>query len=289
MKRYWCLDSELCFYHVIIKVPDNTYDNEAYAFDSFHKKKLRDLFFWLEGIYCIECVNYCVMSTHAHFVICYRRDALQGLSLKEVAKRHQLYHKLAEPLDARSREIRLFKQRLNDLSDFMGNVEKRFTRWYNKQFDTPRRGQLWNHNFKAIHLKDAEALIRCLQYVELNPVRAQIVQSPEDYSFTSWADICSENPRAEKLKAGIIRAIRCLGEYKECDDDNEIFCLYAESLLMITEAIKEYGDIKRLRGHLVEALLQQHPYWSSGRALSVKNDVLCIETTKRRRFVDLCG
>ena len=37
MKRYWCLDSELCFYHVIIKVPDNTYGNGAYAFDVFHK------------------------------------------------------------------------------------------------------------------------------------------------------------------------------------------------------------------------------------------------------------
>ena len=80
MKRNFDFESDVVFYHVIIKVPDNTYGNKAYAFDRAHKTKLREIFFCLESLYEVQCVNYCIMSTHAHFVIrreCYCRETRQ--------------------------------------------------------------------------------------------------------------------------------------------------------------------------------------------------------------------
>jgi len=79
MKRYLDTESELSFYHVIIKVPDNTFGNEVYAFKAEHKRRLKDLFFWLEGIYELKCLCYTIMSTHAHFVICREKEALDHL------------------------------------------------------------------------------------------------------------------------------------------------------------------------------------------------------------------
>ena len=133
-------DENESFYHVIIKVCDRTDRAGKYAFTHKHKEKLQELFFWLEDIYGLDCLNYCLMSTHAHFVI-RRRPDLQ-LSQKEIAKRHQKYYGLKYALDARSREVIAFGKRLNDLSLFVGDLEKRFTHWFNKQFKQVRRGSL---------------------------------------------------------------------------------------------------------------------------------------------------
>ena len=136
MKRRYDTESDVVFYHVIIKVPDNTLGNTAYAFDHKHKSYLRDLLFWLERIYELEVINYCIMSTHAHFVI--RRERESKLSLKDVACRFKKYKSLKEIPDARTCEVRKFAKRLNDLGDFMGNLQKRFTAWYNQQFEKRR-------------------------------------------------------------------------------------------------------------------------------------------------------
>ena len=91
MKRYLDRESEISFYHVIIKVPDNTHGNREYAFNRLHKQRLKEMFFWLEGIYELKCLCYTIMSTHAHFIICHEKDALDKVSLKDAAKREQQY------------------------------------------------------------------------------------------------------------------------------------------------------------------------------------------------------
>ena len=105
------------FYHVIIKICDRTDRASDYALADKHKKKLHQLFFWLEGIYSLDCLGYCLMSTHAHFIM--RRRPQLKLSQKEIAKRHQAYYGLKGALDARSREVLAFGKRLNDLSHFI--------------------------------------------------------------------------------------------------------------------------------------------------------------------------
>ncbi len=48
MKRYLDRESEISFYHVIIKVPDNTHGNNEFAFNRSHKHRLKEILFWLE-------------------------------------------------------------------------------------------------------------------------------------------------------------------------------------------------------------------------------------------------
>jgi REP element-mobilizing transposase RayT len=264
MKRQYDMESKVVFYHVIIKVPDHTLGNSAYAFNYKNKSYLRGLLFWLESIYELEVINYCIMSTHAHFVI--RRGRESKLSLKDVAYRFKKYKSLKEIPDARTCEVRNFAKRLNDLGDFMGNLQKRFTAWYNQQFKKRRRGQLFNHCYKAIQLKNSKALLRCLQYVELNPVRAQMVKNSADYEFCSFSEIKRKAELGTILKNRIVRALKEFG-FGDLSD-TKIYTIYSEPLCII----EELESIDFLANPELKLIYQKSSSWSSGRSISLRNE-----------------
>jgi len=75
---------------------------------------------------------------------------------------------------------------MRDISWYMHALEHRFTTWFNATRPTRRRGTLWAGRFTNVVLGNAEAVWRCLNYVELNPVRAKMVNDPADYRFCSF-------------------------------------------------------------------------------------------------------
>jgi hypothetical protein len=76
-----------------------------------------------------------------------------------------------------------FRQRLFDVSELMRNIQSSFARWYNRSYD--RRGRFWADRFKSVFLETEEAVLDCMLYVELNPVRAGLVERPEDWRGSS--------------------------------------------------------------------------------------------------------
>ena len=71
-----------------------------------------------------------------------------------------------------------------NLSLLMKRVAGRQTRYVNKRQN--RTGSLWDGCFKSSPVSTHEYLLLCCRYVELNPVRAGIVDSPEKYSWSSY-------------------------------------------------------------------------------------------------------
>jgi hypothetical protein len=67
----------------------------------------------------------------------------------------------------------------------MRNIQQGYARWYNKAY--ARRGRFWADRFKSTLLYGEDALLECMQYVDLNPVRAGLVARPEDYPFGAFA------------------------------------------------------------------------------------------------------
>ena len=67
----------------------------------------------------------------------------------------------------------------------MRNVQAAFARWYN--FNYQRRGRFWADRFKSVYLEDKRAVLDCMLYVELNPVRAGLVERPEEWKGSSLA------------------------------------------------------------------------------------------------------
>ncbi len=80
-------------------------------------------------------------------------------------------------------KIEELREKWSSLSEFMKEVKQTFSRYYNKLHD--RRGTLWGERFKSLIVENGETLINCLAYVDLNAVRAGIVERPEDYRWCS--------------------------------------------------------------------------------------------------------
>jgi len=57
------------------------------------------------------------------------------------------------------------------------------TIYYNKRHH--RRGYFWGDRFKSVIVENGETLINCLAYIDLNPLRAGLVERPEEYRWNS--------------------------------------------------------------------------------------------------------
>jgi putative transposase len=64
----------------------------------------------------------------------------------------------------------------------LGEAHRRYTRLVNLREDW--RGYLWQGRFASYPMSD-EHLAAAVRYVELNPVRAHLVERPEDYRWSS--------------------------------------------------------------------------------------------------------
>lgn len=66
----------------------------------------------------------------------------------------------------------------------MKSVGERYVRYFNKRYE--RTGTLWDGRYKSCPVHDETYLMVCYRYVELNPVRAGIVENPLDYRWSSY-------------------------------------------------------------------------------------------------------
>ena len=145
-------------------------------------KMVRMLRFYT-GIYKMRLAGFSIMGNHYHLVVEFLEfEELSREELKKIAAR--LYHKNPKFTALwGQKEWERFNRRLYDVSEFMRNLQAEFARWFN--FTHKRRGRFWAERFKSTLLEDRKDLLDCLYYVELNAVRAGIVELPEDYTGSS--------------------------------------------------------------------------------------------------------
>jgi len=79
-----------------------------------------------------------------------------------------------------------YKRRFCDISLYIKEVKERFSRWYNKKHS--RKGTLWMERFKSVLVENGEALREMAAYIDLNPVRAGLVEEPENYRWCGYAE-----------------------------------------------------------------------------------------------------
>ena len=75
-------------------------------------------------------------------------------------------------------------QQENGLAKTMQSIGGRYVRYFNRRHD--RTGTLFEGRYKACLVNSDEYLMRCYQYIELNPVRARMVTRPHDYGKSSY-------------------------------------------------------------------------------------------------------
>ena len=90
-----------------------------------------------------------------------------------------------------------------NLSEFVRCVKLRFTRWHNRRHG--RRGTIWEERFGSVVVEEEERALRTMAaYIDLNPVRAGMVEDPADYRWSGYAEAMAGKARSRR---GLVRII----------------------------------------------------------------------------------
>jgi REP element-mobilizing transposase RayT len=161
----------------------------------------------LAEVFAIDLCAYAVMSNHYHLVVRINQQQALGWSDREVAERWmQLFSgplivkrwlkgetKDAEDLKAQE-IVDTWRERLHDLGWFMKCLNEHLARKANEEDCC--KGRFWGSRYKCQALLDEKAVLQCLAYVDLNPVRAGMADTPENADYTSIKQ------RSEKIQSG---------------------------------------------------------------------------------------
>ena len=153
---------------------------------------------FLSYVYAIDICAYAVMSNHYHVVLHADKARAQAWTKEEVCERWMQLYKghllvdrwLAEPgsiddvtLEKVDEIIAEWRTRLYDISWFMRGINECIARMANEEENC--KGRFWEGRFKSQALLDEAALLSCMAYVDLNPVRAGMEGNLAESDFTS--------------------------------------------------------------------------------------------------------
>ena len=151
----------------------------------------------LVNTFAIEVCAYAIMSNHYHLVLHINTAEVKQWCDREVLKRWsqlfsgstlvQRYLKDEKLSEAEQLQIddyaRKYRERLQDISWFMRCLNEHLAREANREDEC--KGRFWEGRFKSQALLDEAALLTCMAYVDLNPIRAKMADTPEASDYTS--------------------------------------------------------------------------------------------------------
>jgi REP element-mobilizing transposase RayT len=206
------------------------------GFDFEHRRQwIVDRIKLLSSVFAIDLCAYAVMSNHYHIVIRVNADQAKHWTDQEVVKRWlQLFsgppvirrylagselsgHEQNQVVDL----ILTWRQRLSDLSWYMRCLNEPVARMANAEDNCS--GRFWEGRFSSQALLDERAVLACMAYVDLNPIRAALAKTPEQSDYTSIQERLM-NPAGLSLRAFAEQADDelglpfCLQDYMELVD-----------------------------------------------------------------------
>ncbi len=195
-----CLEST-AYYHIVSRCVRRAFlcGVDHYSGESFEHRRewVSERLRILAEVFCIDIAAYAVMSNHYHLVLHIDQTSAIKLTESQVIDRWKKVFNMplliqrkekgeeiteAEQL-AIDKIIRRWKNRLYSISWFMRCLNEPLARMANKEDDCT--GRFWEGRYKSQALLDEAALITCMSYVDLNPIRATMADSPETSDYTS--------------------------------------------------------------------------------------------------------
>jgi REP element-mobilizing transposase RayT len=160
----------------------------------------------LANIFAIKICAYAVMSNHYHLVLFVNEAQASSWGEEEVLSRwERLFPSDAKalrestlPLAAIQQRLCILRERLTNISWFLRCLNEVIARLANQEEGLS--GRFWEGRFKSQALLDEGAVLAAMAYVDLNPIRAKIAQTPEDSEFTSIYERIKEISETIKQK-----------------------------------------------------------------------------------------
>jgi REP element-mobilizing transposase RayT len=207
--RRTLIDAETTpFYHIINRCVRRAYlcGEDKVSGKSFEHRRgwIVDKIKALSNIFCIDICAYAVMNNHYHLVLKIDVDKAKSLSHREVITRwcqvtkgHDVATKYLNGDTLIEGERMLldgllaeWHERLSSISWFMRCLNEEIARRANREDEC--KGAFWEGRFKSQALLDEQALLACMMYVDLNPIRAGIADSVQTSDFTSIQERMTE-------------------------------------------------------------------------------------------------
>lgn len=189
------------YYHVINRCVRRSFlcGDDPYSHKNYdHRREwLVERIKFLSSVFSINIAAYAIMSNHYHLVLQVDKVTADAWSMDEVIERwYQLFngHLLVDRYlvgeDVSSAHLakieeltQCWRERLHDISWLMQCLNEHISRRANKEDNCT--GKFWEGRFKSQALLDEAALLSCMAYVDLNPIRAAIASNLEASDFTS--------------------------------------------------------------------------------------------------------
>ena len=191
--------TETPYYHLVSRCVRRAFlcgVTESYNFE--HRRNwILERLSLLTQMFAIDIAAFALMSNHYHLVVRVDTTKAAAWSAKEIADRWQLLFRLPVLVErylsgASSGEaenqvtatiLETWRTRLCDISWFMRCLNEHIARLAN--LEDQCTGRFWEGRFKSQALLDEKALLTAMAYVDLNPIRAQIADTPETSDYTS--------------------------------------------------------------------------------------------------------
>ena len=198
--------SDTPWYHVVCRCVRRAFlcGRDAYTGTSYEHRRgwVVERMKQLAGVFAIDVAAYAVMSNHYHLVVRIDVERVQGWSQREVLQRWtQLFDgplpvqrwlagegdTLTEAEDRLVTEwAETYRARLSDLSWYMRVLNETIARQANTEDRV--KGRFWEGRFRSQALLDEQAILTAMAYVDLNPIRAGMAETPESSAHTSVAE-----------------------------------------------------------------------------------------------------
>ena len=192
------------YYHCVSRCVRRSFlcGEDKFTGQSYEHRRawVEDRLLFLGTVFAIDIAAFAVMSNHTHIVLCVDKALVESWTMEEVLVRWHSLHKgtlltnkylnveqrvnMSESeLIAVTETVTIYRQRLYDISWLMRNLNEYIAREANKEDECT--GRFWEGRFKSQALLDETAVLACMAYVDLNPIRAKMDTTPETSKHTS--------------------------------------------------------------------------------------------------------
>ncbi|WPJ97485.1 transposase [Coraliomargarita algicola] len=277
---------------------------QAYLFGDQEKEVFVRLLLQQARFAGIEILSYCIMSNHVHLLV--RISPIESLPDRELLHRYRSYYgaekvpqstysveelqtllRIGGP-DAEVARRRVLA-RMGDLSAFMRELKQRFTIWYNHKHDN--QGTIWASRYKSLIVENAsESLAKVAAYIDLNPIRAEMVDDPKDYR---WCGYAAAMAGRKAQKDAIIKLFSEEDTFSQAIANYRLI-LFGKGYISKGSATKDQGSISPAalekviadKGHVSthELLRMRVRYFADGTAIGSKVFVEDIVHRNRAAF-----
>lgn len=274
-------------YHVVSRTVDR-----VFRLDDREKDRFKEVLRQVEAFCGLRVLTYVAMSNHFHLlvevpepaVICEaelvrRMTVLYGQAYVDGVQAQWAEWRRSGSASLVDKQQATLWQRTGDISPFMKTLKQRISMSYNSRHG--RRGTFWEDRYKSVLVEDAESVKATVAaYIDLNPVRAGLVDDPREYRWSGYGEAC----RGGKAARGGLGALYGAQGPEHADDWRSVARRYRDLLCLPEEmggarvGRKRAGDAESVLAaggklSLQQALRCRVRYFTDGMAIGGKDFV----------------